>query len=63
MSQDMMESVGKRVDSAMQVIDIFKMHKDLKPQGVLELGEPGFKLAQILAENLNEEVDCVMKKE
>ena len=57
------ESAGKQVDSALRVIEAFKKHRDLKPQGVLELGEPGFKLAHILAERLNEEVDCVMRKE
>jgi len=61
-AQKSVESTGRQVDSAMRVIDIFKKHKDLKPQGVLELGESGFKLAEILAENLNEEVDCIMKK-
>mgnify|MGYP005851329619 CR=1 FL=1 len=57
------ESVGKQVDSALRVVEAFRKHRDLKPQGVLELGEPGFKLAQILAEGLNEEADCLMKKE
>lgn len=57
------EAAGKQVDSALRVIEAFKKHRDLKPQGVLELGEPGFKLARILAERLNEEADCVMRKE
>ncbi|OPX87324.1 MAG: DGC domain protein [Pelotomaculum sp. PtaB.Bin104] len=56
------EATGQQVDHAVRVIDIFKQHKDLKAQGVLELGEPGFKLAQILAENLKDEVDCLIKK-
>lgn len=57
------EAAGKQVDSAVRVVEAFKKHRDLKPQGVLELGEPGLKLAHILAERLSEEVDCVMKKE
>jgi len=57
------ESTGKRVDRALRVIDTYKEHRDLKPQGVLELGEPGLKLAHILAERLEEEVDCMMRKE
>jgi uncharacterized metal-binding protein len=57
------ESSGKRVDSALRVIEAIKKNRDLKPEGILELGEPGFKLAHILAQRLNEEIDCVMKKE
>lgn len=57
------ESTGKKVDQAVRTIDVFKEHRDLKPQGVLELGEAGFKLAHLLAEKLNQEVDCVMKEE
>ena len=57
------EAVGKQVDSEVKVIETFKDHRDLKPEGVLELGEPGFRLARFLAEKLNHEVDCVMKKE
>ena len=57
------EATGKQVDSALRVIDTFKKHRDLKPEGILELGEPGFKLAHILAEEINEEVDCMMRKE
>lgn len=57
------EATGKQVDSALRVIDALKEHRDLKPQGVLELGEPGFKLAHVLAEKLADEVDCLNRKE
>ncbi|MDH7478582.1 MAG: putative zinc-binding protein [Syntrophomonadaceae bacterium] len=57
------EAVGKRVDREVKVIETFKDHRDLKPEGVLELGEPGFRLAQILAEKLDQEVNCVMQRE
>lgn len=57
------ESSGKKVGSALCVIEALKKNRDLKPDGILELGEPGFKLAHILAQRLNEEIDCVMKKE
>ena len=57
------ESTGKKVDSALRVIEAIKENRHLKPEGILELGEPGFKLAHILAQRLNEEIDCVMKKE
>ena len=57
------ESSGKNVESALRVIEAFKKNRDVKPEGILELGEPGFKLVHLLAQRLNEEVDCVMKKE
>ena len=57
------ESTGKNVESALRVIEAFKKNRDVKPEGILELGEPGFKLVHLLAQRLNEEVDCVMKKE
>ncbi|NPV89497.1 MAG: hypothetical protein HPY50_01820 [Firmicutes bacterium] len=57
------EAVGKQVDSEIKAIDTFKDHRDLKPEGVVDLGEPGFKLAKYLAERIDHEVDCVMKKE
>jgi len=57
------EAAGKQVDSALRVIDAFKTHRDLKPQGILELGEPGFHLAHVLAERLADEVDCLRRKE
>jgi len=57
------ESTGKKVDHSVRVINIFKHHKDLRPTGVLELGEPGFKLVHFLAEDLAKEIDCLAKKE
>jgi len=57
------ESSGKKVESALRVIEAIKKNRNLKPEGVLELGEPGFKLVHILAQRLNEEVDRVMRKE
>ncbi len=57
------ESSGKKVGSALRVIESLKQNRDLKPEGILALGEPGFKLVHILARRLNEEVDRLMKKE
>ncbi len=57
------ESSGKKVERALRVIEAFKKNRDGKPDGILELGEPGFKLVHLLAQRLNEEVDRVMKKE
>src|SRR4030042_890348 len=57
------ESTGKNVESALRVIEAIKKNRDVKPEGLLRSGEPGFKLVHLLAQRLNEEVDCVMKKE
>ena len=57
------EFAGKAVDGALRVIDIFKDYRDLKPEGILRLGEPGFKLVHILAQKLAEEIDRVRRKE
>ncbi len=57
------ESIGKKVDSSLRVIEAFKQNRGLKPEGILDLGEPGFKLVHSLAQRLSEEVDCLMRKE
>ncbi len=57
------ESTGKKVDSSLRVIEAFKNNPGLKPEGILNLGEPGFRLVHGLAQRLSEEVDCVVRKE
>ena len=57
------ESTGKKVDSSLRVIEAFKNNPGLKPEGILDLGEPGFKLVHGFAQRLSEEVDCVVRKE
>jgi len=57
------ESTGKKVNSSLRVIEAFKQNRGLKPEGILELGEPGFKLVHDLAQRLSEEVDSVLGKE
>ncbi len=57
------EFTGKKVSSALRVIDVFKDNRDLKPEGILELGEPGFKLVHQLARKLREEVDQLSRGE
>jgi uncharacterized metal-binding protein len=54
---------GGTVAHGLQVLDVFRQHRDLKPSGIAELDENGRKLAQALAEevkglveNLTEEV-------
>ena len=57
------EFTGKKVDGAFRVIEVFKENRDLKPQGILNLGEDGFKLVHILARRLDEEITGLMRKE
>jgi len=57
------ESTGKKVNSSMRVIEAFKQNRGIKPEGILQLGEPGFKLVHDLAQRLSEEVDSVLGKE
>jgi uncharacterized metal-binding protein len=40
-----------------RVIDALKDHKDLKPKSVIDIGEEGRKLAQILSEEVAKKVD------
>ena len=57
------EASQHTVNSAVRTIEVFKEHKDLKPEGVLNLGEPGAKLADYLAVKLGNQVDCLEKEE
>ncbi len=36
----------------LQVLDVFRRHRDLKPSGIAELDENGKKLARVLAEEI-----------
>ncbi len=41
------------------VMDAYRRHKDLKPQGIAQLDEKGLKLARVLAEELARRVDAL----
>jgi uncharacterized metal-binding protein len=43
---------GGKVEQALQVSDIFKRYRDLKLEGISELNESGYQLAQALAEEV-----------
>ncbi len=45
---------GGAVAHKLQVLDVFRRHRDLKPSGVAVLDENGRKLARILAEEVKE---------
>lgn len=48
---------GGAVAHRLQVFDVFRRHRDLKPSGIAELNENGKKLARILAEEVKELVE------
>ena len=51
------ESIGVTVSKSYRAINFYKAHKDLKPEGIVELNEAGQKLAAMAAEELAAEVD------
>jgi uncharacterized metal-binding protein len=46
----MVKQSGGKVAHEIAVLDVFRRHKDLKPEGIAELNEAGLKLARVLAE-------------
>ncbi len=57
------ESIGEEPNRSVRVIEAFKDHRDLKPAGILELGDAGFKLVHILSERVLAEVDRLLEEE
>ena len=53
----MVKQSGGTVVREVAVLDVFRRHKDLKPEGIAELNEPGRKLARVLAEEIAESLD------
>ena len=39
------------------MLDVFRRHKDLKPEGIAELNEPGKELARVIAAEISEALD------
>jgi uncharacterized metal-binding protein len=54
------EAGGKVVKEA-AVLEVFRRHKDLKPEGIAELNEAGRKLAGVLAQELAGSIDATTK--
>jgi len=48
---------GGKVAHEVAVLDVYRRHKELKPEGIAELNEGGRKLARVLAEELAGVVD------
>jgi uncharacterized metal-binding protein len=53
---------GSAPDISHRVHDFLKEHRDLKPESVLDTGEGGRKLADIIAEQVADEVDELVGK-
>ena len=48
---------GGRVAHEVDVLDVYRRHKELKPDGIEELNEAGRKLARVLAEEVAQAID------
>ena len=55
----MVKESGGKVVHEVAVLEVFRRHKDLKPEGIAELNEGGQQLAQALAQEIAQEVDAL----
>jgi uncharacterized metal-binding protein len=53
----MVRQSGGTVAHEVAVLDVFRRHKELKPEGIAELNEAGQKLARVLAGEVAESLD------
>jgi uncharacterized metal-binding protein len=61
-SAKVVAETGGTVIHALQVLDTYRAHPDLKPDGIAELNEGGKKLAAVLAEEVAALVDAMEEK-
>lgn len=57
----MVRESGGTVAREVAVLDVFRRHKDLKPEGIAELNEAGRELARVLAEEVAEGLEAEAK--
>jgi uncharacterized metal-binding protein len=55
------EAAGKTPEIAHRVQDYLKKHKDLKPEAVLDIGDGGRKLAEVISDELAGEIEELLK--
>jgi uncharacterized metal-binding protein len=55
----MVRESGGTVAREVAVLDVFRRHKDLKPEGIAELNEAGRKLARVLAKEVAGELESI----
>ncbi len=53
----MVQQTGGNIAQEIAVLDVYRRHKDMRPDGIAELNEPGIRLAQALAEEVAAMVD------
>jgi len=58
----MVRESGGKVARELAVLDSYRRHRDLKPQGITELNEVGQKLAVVLAEEVDGMVDELVQE-
>ena len=56
----MVQESGGTVAQGIAVLDVYRRHKDLKPQGIAELNEGGSLLAHAVAQEIAAVVDDVL---
>ena len=59
----MVKESGGKVAQQVAVLEVFRRHKELKPEGIAEMNEPGRKLARVLAEEVAQGLDRAAKGE
>lgn len=56
----MVKQSGGKVAQDFAVLDVYRRHRELKPQGIAELNEGGLSLARALADEVAEVVDSLI---
>ncbi len=59
----MVRQTGGDIAQEIAVLDVYRRHKDYRPDGIAELNERGIQLAHALAEEVAEMVDGLVDKE
>jgi uncharacterized metal-binding protein len=54
---------GGSVAREVSVLDVFRRYKDLKPEGIAELNEPGMELARVIAAEVSESLNEILPEE
>jgi uncharacterized metal-binding protein len=58
----MVQECGGKVAQEFAVLDVYRRYRQFKPQGIAELNEGGEKLAQVLAMEIDQVVDEIIRK-
>ncbi len=54
---------GGKVTHALQVLDVYRRHRELKPAGIAQLNDAGQQLAKVLADEVSALVDGIKAEE